>query len=186
MGLKGLKFLGAVAICLIQFVGVAQYKLDAANSQMTIDGTSTIHDWTETVEQFNGAVNATVNGNQLTQISSSTLTIKVASIKSGKSGMDDNTYKALKSKKHPNITYKLASVNITGNTATLTGSLTIAGVTKTVKFKTNYTITNGVIKFTGAHTFNMTDFGIDPPTAVMGTIKTGDEVTVKFNLAYKK
>jgi hypothetical protein len=26
----------------------------------------------------------------------------------------------------------------------------------------------------------MTDFGIDPPKALLGTIKTGDEIEVKF------
>jgi hypothetical protein len=32
----------------------------------------------------------------------------------------------------------------------------------------------------------MSDFGIDPPTAVMGTIKTGDDVVVKFDFEFNR
>jgi hypothetical protein len=32
----------------------------------------------------------------------------------------------------------------------------------------------------------MTDFKIDPPTALMGTMKTGDEITISFNVKLAK
>ena len=32
----------------------------------------------------------------------------------------------------------------------------------------------------------MSDFGIDPPTAMMGTLKTGNEVVIKYNLEFEK
>jgi hypothetical protein len=32
----------------------------------------------------------------------------------------------------------------------------------------------------------MTDYGVDPPTAVFGTIKTGDAIDINFNLNYTK
>lgn len=182
---EGMKYLAALAICLVHLLGYSQYKLNASNSSMTIDGTSTIHDWTEVVEEFTGTLNATVENNKITKINASNIKVKVESIKSGKSGMDDNTYKALDSKKHPEILYSLKSYKVEGNNIHLTGKLTIAGVTKEVKFKVSYSVVKGEIKINGSHKFNMTDFGIDPPTAVMGTIKTGNQIEVKFNLAYK-
>ena len=30
----------------------------------------------------------------------------------------------------------------------------------------------------------MTDFGIDPPTAMMGAMKVGNDITIKFKLNY--
>lgn len=41
---------------------------------------------------------------------------------------------------------------------------------------------NGDIQLTGSKKLNMKDFGMEPPTAVLGTIKVGPEVTVNFNL----
>ena len=45
-------------------------------------------------------------------------------------------------------------------------------------------LSDGSVQFIGSVTFNMTNFNIDPPTAVMGTIKTGDEITIKFQVIY--
>ncbi len=32
----------------------------------------------------------------------------------------------------------------------------------------------------------MTDFDVKPPTALMGTIKTGDEITIVLNTTFAK
>jgi polyisoprenoid-binding protein YceI len=80
----------------------------------------------------------------------------------------------------------LKSFAVEGSTVHLTGNLTIAGVTKPVKFKSEYQVKGSDVHFTGSYSFKMTDFGIDPPTAVMGTIKTGDEIVVRFDLVYRK
>ena len=37
----------------------------------------------------------------------------------------------------------------------------------------------------GEKTFKMTEFKIDPPKALLGTITTGDEITIKFNTIFK-
>jgi hypothetical protein len=48
------------------------------------------------------------------------------------------------------------------------------------------TLPGGDLQFTGSHSLKMTDYKMKPPTAMMGTIKVGDEVTVKFNLTITK
>jgi hypothetical protein len=40
----------------------------------------------------------------------------------------------------------------------------------------------GGLRATGVSTFKMTDFGVKPVTALLGTIRTGDAVTVKFDI----
>jgi hypothetical protein len=37
----------------------------------------------------------------------------------------------------------------------------------------------------GTKQINMTDFNIKPPTAMMGTLKTANEVTVSFDLNFQ-
>jgi hypothetical protein len=38
----------------------------------------------------------------------------------------------------------------------------------------------GQLAFEGSQTIKMTDYGITPPTALFGTLKTGDEITITF------
>jgi len=165
-----------------------QLKVNEQNTQLSIDGTSTVHDWTIEAEEFDGTADVKIENNALQAINSLSFNVQVKSLKSGKSAMDDNTYEALKEDDHPIITYKFKSmdnVKVEGNTTTMDtkGILTIGGVSKIVNMKVKADTKNG-IAFNGDITFKMSVFEIDPPTAVFGTIKTGDEVTIKFNAKY--
>ena len=98
----------------------------------------------------------------------------------------------MKADNHPNITFKLEGVTpikaqADGYTVTASGNLTFAGSTKKVeliaKGKSNG---DGTITFSGSQKIKMTDFGIKPPTALMGTMKVGNEVEVVFSVTMKK
>lgn len=170
-------------------VQAQQFNLQADKTELTIDGTSNVHDWTITAEQFTGSANIQMDGKAIQEINSLKLEIPVKGLKSGKSGMDDNTYKALKADKHPVISYEFRSMdNVTtsGSTTTMDtkGVLTIGGVSKIVNIKVTADTSSG-LNFKGDITFKMSVFEVEPPTAVFGTIKTGDAVTIKFNAQYK-
>ena len=104
--------------------------------------------------------------------------------------MDKKCYDALKSDKFPNISYELKSVNDMKSTgsgtysAVFNGNLTIAGNTKNVPINVTINATTGSITIKGRKAIKMTDFGVEPPTALLGTIKTGDDITIDFNLNY--
>ncbi|MDA9563468.1 YceI family protein [Flavobacteriales bacterium] len=83
----------------------AQYTLDEQVSFVYINGTSTLHDWTASVEQMKGTLQAEVEGSHLVKISSAKISIPAITLKSGKEAMDKNMYKALKSDSYPEITY---------------------------------------------------------------------------------
>lgn len=166
------------------------YKLTSVE-KLEVAGTSSLHDWTMSTQTAEGQATIVVEDNVLKDISKLTVSMKAETLKSGKSGMDDNAYKALKTKKNPEITYTLKEVkNITkkGDHYLLdaVGVFSIAGEAKTVTIPTKAFITSTNIKFTGSKDFKMTDFKIDPPTALLGTIKTGDDITINFNLTFKK
>ena len=153
-------------------------------SKMTIAGTSSLHDWESDVGQINGSANIDITaGNKLT-IESLSLSIPVTSIKSGKGSMDKNTYEALKEKNHPEITFLMTDYTLNnGNQVQAQGKLTIAGVTKDVNINATYQMVGeDKINFTGTVPIDMTDYNIDPPTAVFGTIKTGKDVTLQYNI----
>lgn len=96
--------------------------------------------------------------------------------------MDANTYEAMNEPEHPSITFKSTSpLRQSGSSLRIKGDLTIAGVTKLIEFTaTEERWSKESLTVKGSHTFKMSDFGIDPPRALLGTIRTGDEVTIDF------
>lgn len=148
--------------------------------KVTIDGTSSLHDWTSEATKVVWKGIVTVDGGKVKDIKNVTVNIPVKNIKSEKGKtMDNKTYEAFKSDKFPNITFTLTQ--IAGEKAT--GTLAMAGSTKTITLDVNSKVlASGDVQFTGKQKLNMKDFKMDPPTAVMGTIKVGPEVTVNFDL----
>lgn len=193
--MKNLKFnflfISIIALLLATGVQAQEfYKIQAKNSQLVVTGTSSLHDWEMEAANFNAETLLKMDGNSISEISKIEFKAPVSGLKSGKNIMDSKAYDALKQKKFPEIKFSLNnsnSVNISGSKANLTGMLTIAGKTKEVKLTADLDVENPQ-KFlvTGSVPVKMSDFGIDPPTAMMGAMKTGDDVVVKFNLEFQK
>jgi hypothetical protein len=62
----------------------------------------------------------------------------------------------------------------------------MAGETRKISFKTVCKTTKtGDYQLKGNVPLKMTDFKIKPPTAMLGAMKTGDAVTVKFDVSFK-
>lgn len=165
----------------------AQTSYKAKTTKLHIAGTSSLHDWVSEATQVEWSGAFDVQDKKIVQVKDVRVKILVKSIKSEKGGtMDDKTYEAFKSDKNPNITYAFQNAKISGSGSDFTletiGALQMAGATKnidmTVKAKM---LANGDIQLTGSKKINMTEFGMKPPTAVLGTIKVGPEVTINFD-----
>ncbi|ELR72488.1 hypothetical protein C900_01483 [Fulvivirga imtechensis AK7] len=159
-------------------------------AEFSVSGTSSLHDWTMTSSEGKGEAVITAEAKALQSIEQLSVTMKAESLKSGKSGMDGNAYKALKTGKNPDIKFNLKNVKSIEKKGDYyqvmaEGTLTIAGESRTVDVVTKAYPNGNTIRFTGSKTFNMTDFKVDPPTALLGTIKTGDEITINFSLTFK-
>jgi polyisoprenoid-binding protein YceI len=158
--------------------------------KVTIHGTSNLHDWDENVELVSGY--AIVNWYKDGSFGLNAMNIKmeVRSIKSENSTMNKNTYKALKADTYPQITFVLSAPpgvitpNASGIMMTARGNLTIAGVTKPVDMRIKVSSAEGgKLTFEGSYKIKMTDFGVKPPTAILGTLKTGNEITINFKVS---
>lgn len=187
------KLVMLMTIVLLGFGATAQnYKLNNKASNIIVEGTSNLHDWEIKVEQMNGEIQTVFENGKLVKLEKLKITIPGTSLKSGKGGMDKNTYKALDTDKNPNITYNLEKVDKIDYTSdakcliTTQGKLTIAGASSTVKIVFEAKISEGKIELVGNKELNMNDFGVDPPTAMFGTITTGEKVNVKFKTAFNK
>lgn len=179
-----------VFISLFFFASFAQdLKLNINDSKVTVDGTSNVHDWTVEAKAMNGKMNAQLES--ALKINQLTFSVEVEQLKSGKSGMDKNTYKALNSTKFKTIDFKMTRVQkmtkVSENNyqLDLVGDLTIAGITKTIVLTASAQVQGNKLVLTGKHKLNMTYYGVEAPKALMGTIKTGEEVTVNFKVMYQ-
>jgi polyisoprenoid-binding protein YceI len=185
------KRLSTLFILLIApFLVIGQFNVNNSQSTLSVFGTSTLHDWEIKAEKVSGTASITVE--EELAVSSLSFSVVVEELESGKGAMNDNTYEALEEKKYPTIDYKLGRVlsskSMGGNSFVLNteGQLTIAGTTKDVVMSVTAVVNGGDVKFSGDYTMKMTDFNIDPPTAVWGTIKTGDEIKIEFSINYSK
>ncbi len=148
-------------------------------STLTIEGTSTVHDWIVSANAMHGTL--TTNGSQPKTIN---FEVNVADILSERGPtMDNKMHEALKQEEHPTISFKLSKLK---NGTILLGLLTIAGVEKNVEIDTKTDTTGDGLKIKGEKKIVLQDFGMEPPTAMFGQIIVGDEVTVKFDLSFSK
>ncbi|MFV9483561.1 YceI family protein [Christiangramia sp. ASW11-125] len=173
-------------------VNAQSYQLNNEASSLHIDGTSNIHDWTIKAENTGGNLSLEFEDSSLEDIELLEFTVMAKSLMSGKSGMDKNTYKALNTNKHKQITFKLKDVQSIEKVSTgiynvkTTGSLEIAGTKRDIKLNFKLKSSSNAITLTGEHKLNMTNFGVEAPTAMFGTITTGEDVVVKFESQFNK
>jgi polyisoprenoid-binding protein YceI len=121
-----------------------------------------------------------------------TVQVKVPASKldCGNGTMNDHMLKALKAKEHQTIEFRLTSYDMSpaGDTmqGQLTGTLNIGGVQKTVTISAKATEgTNGTLHVVGSHDVSMKEFGLKPPSLMMGTMKVDERVKVSFDLFLK-
>ncbi len=148
-------------------------------SKLTIDGTSTIHDWTVTANSMSGAL--IVEGSSPKEI---TLEVVVADIISERGAtMDKKMHDALQKESHPKVMFVLKEIK---EESTLSGTLTVAGIPVDVEIAGNIESSDDNLKISGEYGIALKDFQIEPPTAMFGQVIVGDDVTVNFDLIFVK
>jgi polyisoprenoid-binding protein YceI len=169
-------------------------------SQVTVSGSSNVHDWSCKSGAFQAAIE--LDSSYLTRpmtelarpITKVSVTIPVKSLKCGHGKMDENMYKALNANPFPDITYVLENYEIDAALSTLeaftaktVGNVTVAG--KTVRVEMPITAmrkAGGSMTGEGTLKLKMTDFGIKPPVALLGTLRTKDEISIAFHVLLDK
>ncbi|RYH73897.1 YceI family protein [Flavobacteriaceae bacterium 144Ye] len=163
------------------------YKVSNASSDLKVYGTSSLHDWHVDAEDVKGSLQIEVSEEALS-IKKLNVEIISESLKSGKKSMDKNTYKALETDKYSSIKFNYLSTKsitkISDNTYSVEayGNLTITGNTQKILLKFKLKTEDNKVSIEGEKSIKMTSYGVEPPTALLGTIKTGDDLTIKFNI----
>jgi polyisoprenoid-binding protein YceI len=171
------------------------YKLNGSKDNVVkVSGKSNVHDWTMIAQNpvsdadFGPLVGSDNVPKSLTSLNFS---VNAKGLKSEHSSMDTRTYKVIKADAYPKITFKSSSAVITPVSkgkfsVKVTGSLSIAGVSKTVTLQANGVVNaDQGITCNGTQKLKLTDYNIQPPSFMLGAMKVGDELSIAYNLNFK-
>lgn len=123
-----------------------------------------------------------------------TLSVPVASLRSGKPGMERDMRNALRAEAHPHVTYTLEGVQdvdwaVDESDGSLVfelstqGHLLLAGVEKLIEMPVRIEpMEENRFRVIGQREFDMKEFDIEPPTALFGLIRADQTVEVVFDL----
>lgn len=172
------------------------YKLNSSKDNLVkISGKSNVHDWTMNAE--NPVCEASfaafsAEDNVPKSLTSLNFSVNAKSLKSESTSMNNRTYKAIKADAYPQITFKLREATVTPQqknkfTVNATGTLTIAGVSKVISLQVNGEVkSDNTIVCSGQEKIRLTDYGIQPPSFMLGAMKVGNDLSIAFTLHLKK
>jgi len=187
-----------IQVYLVKAQDAPQYKyIISSESKLWFEGTSTLHGYKCVAKEITGSfiMKEMISDSTTIRFSNAAITgilkIPVLSIDSGKGKMDKKMRKLLKADDYPEIIFELTNLEVTASPETgkaqvqlkTMGNVKVAGVEKTIALEVIGNLEpNGTIRFTGSQKMLMTDFNIKPPTMFLGTLKTGNEITVFFEI----
>ena len=166
-----------------------------SGSRVWVEGTSTVRSWR--------CESARVEGSAATQGPATTViaelqgsvqraeaTIPVAALDCRNGTMNEHMRRALKAEANPGIRFRMASQQVSGSdaqgTVKMQGTLTIAGSDQPVTVDgTLARDASGTLRVRGTKQLKMSDFGVQPPRLMMGTLKVNDAVTVGFDVVLR-
>jgi polyisoprenoid-binding protein YceI len=165
--------------------------LTLSSATVSIAGTSNIHDFTATAKDVRMTRLAIASGvagaavlDSPAAVEAFEIVVRAASLTSPKDGLDKNMHKALKVTEFPEIVFRLNKLEGKGAALKAIGVLKIAGVEKEVTFEVKAVAMPATLTVSGAVPVLMTDYGIAPPKAMLGMLKTDPKIIVKFETVF--
>lgn len=173
----------------------------AAGSQVKLEGTSNLHDWEATGIVITGEIEIPADFLLDPQQAAMKhlqggggpppveVEIPVESIASDKRRLNRLMYAALLAEEHPLIRYRLLQAAVLEDEfdhpdrfrLATAGELRVAGVERPLEMEV--LVERGAdsqVVVSGTVDLKMSEFGINPPRALLGTLRTADELTVSF------
>ncbi|MBL0937396.1 MAG: YceI family protein [Gemmatimonadaceae bacterium] len=165
-------------------------------SRLWFEGTSTVRSWNCSADRIDaklsaadeGVIASVLDGKKVAGQVQVDFPVQKLECKNGT--MNEHMLKALKAKEFATIHFSLDSYDLARGesvTGTLQGTLQLAGQTLPISIPAQFApAADGAMRVTGKVPVKMTDWGIKPPTLMLGAMKVGPVVTVHFDLLLQK
>lgn len=167
-------------------------RMDSA-SRIWVKGTSTVRGFECQAGEFSAqvasagedAVAAVLAGEQ--GVAGVEVTIAAEKLDCRNGTMNGHMLKAIKATQHPTITFKLSGYDLDKASESvkvaLRGTLSLGGVEKEITIDATATPgPDNTLQVVGAYDLSMKDFGLKPPSLMLGTMKVHDKLNVNFDL----
>jgi len=160
--------------------------IDHENSQLWIEGKSNVNQFSCKAERYNSKIKPPASAGAIEV----EVDISVEGFECGKRRMNRDLNEALMSKKHPFISFEYTetrSMDFNDSSdqyrLVVAGNLTVAGHTRQIEFPMEaFVQEDGTIRAIGETELRMTDYNVEPPTAMLGIVRVDDIFTVHFEL----
>lgn len=166
------------------------------SSEIRIEGSSTLGRFDCVASSFRGSGAVAPNAKEAARTrpaaagegARANLSVEVASFDCGMGAMNRDLVRALQGHAHPQIEFKMKHAHVIDRDDDrarihVTGTIQIAGVEQSIATVVQAEqIATRRFRVTGSKRLFMTDFGISPPTALLGLIRADDRITVNFDL----
>jgi polyisoprenoid-binding protein YceI len=159
-------------------------------SKVWVSGSSTVRDYKCNAVVIDATVMAPTAETASTPIgqlvASAEIAIPLAQLDCGNETMNEHMRKALKAKEAPRVTFKLENYKENAGEIQLNGTLNIAGTERPIQLLGAVTDTKGVVRAVGKAQIRMSEWGVKPPTLMLGSMKVKDNVTINFDVVLKR
>lgn len=161
-----------------------------STAQLSFDGSSTVRGFkctakTVTMNIVTNAVDAT-SASLEELVSKASVVIPVAGIDCGNGTMNEHMRKALKATENADISFIMTGYQVNGNSATLNGTLKIAGKEQPIQLPATLTPEANGVRVKSTKAIDMTQWGVKPPSLMMGTMKVKPTVNITFDVLVKR
>jgi polyisoprenoid-binding protein YceI len=170
----------------------------APGAQLAVDGDSTVRSFTCKAQKLDVRLQpsegASLAPDQLAQaLRGLSFELPATQLDCANDTMNGHLREALKAKENPSITFKMASYTAGAPQADgrrvlrIRGELSLAGATRPVELTAIAAPTpDGGLRVQGRHTLRMTEWGVKPPSLMLGTMKVKEAVAIRFDLALQQ
>lgn len=198
--MRGRTLLGVVMTATLAQAGLAAPLADelnvAAGSRLWVEGGSTVRSWRCEAGALEGAAQTAQDGpiamaDLERAVTRAEIRVPVAQLDCRNGTMNGHMRNALKAAEAPTIRYRITGHTVvvqseTQAAVTLNGTLTIAGQDRPLTVEATATrAADGTLHVRGTKQLQMTQWGVRPPSLMMGTMRVRDQVTVGFDLVLR-
>ncbi|MDA3873179.1 MAG: YceI family protein [Kiritimatiellae bacterium] len=169
---------------------------ESDQNRIQVEGPSNIRDWDAVSTEIQGGLEfkntpfwqaETDLPGTAPELVKGHVKIKTETLTNDSRGLTTNLHKYMGAKEHPHVEFDVTEVKPVeiegeqeGLRMEMAGKLTVKGVTKEISFPVEWFREGDQLRITGRAEMKMTDFDIEPPRKMMGTIRAADEVTITF------
>jgi hypothetical protein len=163
-----------------------------SDSRLWLEGSSNVRDWrcdATTLEASIDVDDDAPNASAIARLRRVQVRVPTHALTCGRSQMDNIMYKALHVDDEPDCRQIVGRFDVVaqpgdaGHSLVMQGTLRIAGRERIVRVPVALERQrDGSLRAQGALPILMTDYGVKPPTALFGVLRTENRIVVKFDL----